>query len=79
VGAGGTIGLVNIGTSLLSEGNVFSYDHTTAHAIEAANFVSSAGSPFVTAFGQTGYVPTVLYVDDGSNDVRITNLTFDEG
>lgn len=74
VGTGGTIGLVTIGTNVQSQTNPFVLDHPTAHAIEAANFVSS-DSPTVTAFGFTSGIPVVLFVDGGSNDVRITDLT----
>lgn len=75
VGAGGSIGFVNIGTNVSIDGSPFTYDHATSHAIEAANFaLSEDSSPTVTAFGVTAYIPVVLYVDGGSGDVRITNL-----
>jgi hypothetical protein len=75
VGTGGTIGFVNIGTAISIDGNPFSFDHATSHAIEAATFTSE-DSPTVTAFGDTRDIPVVLYVDDGAGDVRITNLTY---
>jgi len=74
VGAGGTIGLINIGANVSLDGNPFSFDHATMHGIEAKNFVSS-DTPQVSAFGSTSDIPVVLYVDGGSNDVRITDLT----
>jgi hypothetical protein len=75
VGAGGSIGTVVIGSSLQSDGSPFVSDGPRDHAIEAANFPGSDSGPYVTAFGYTGYVPVVLYVDGGAGDVRITNLT----
>jgi len=74
-GVGGTIGYVNIGTEISIEGSPFRFDHATSHAIEANTFTSK-DSPTVTAFGDTTDIPVVLYVDGGSGDVRITNLTY---
>jgi hypothetical protein len=73
VGAGGTIGMVNIGTQVSQENSPFTFDQAAPHAIEAANFISN-DSPTVTAFGYTADIPVVL-VDGGSGNVRITNLT----
>jgi hypothetical protein len=78
IGAGGTIGLVLLGTDVpVPDGTLFSSDHATQHAIEAKTFMLFNGNslPAVSASGISQDIPTVLYVDDGANDVRITNLT----
>lgn len=76
VGAGGSVGFVVIGSAVESDGSPFVYDGPRSHAIEAANFaVTDGGSQIVTAFGYNANVPVVLYVDGGSGDVRISNLT----
>jgi hypothetical protein len=74
VGVGGTIGFINIGTNVSVDGSPFTFDNATSHAIEAKTFTTT-DTPTVTAFGFTTDIPTVLLVDDGPNDVRITNLT----
>ena len=81
LGAGGSIGIVNIGTAVSLDGSPFVADHNTSHAIEAANFAPGDTTvPALTAFGVPGDIPVVLYVDGGSGDVRITNLTLaDDG
>ncbi|HEX4086339.1 MAG TPA: hypothetical protein VHY22_15600 [Chthoniobacteraceae bacterium] len=77
VGAGGTIGLVTIGSNVTVGSSPFVSDYATSHAIEAANYASDSENPTATAFGYTDYIPVVLYVDGGANDVRITNLTLE--
>ncbi len=75
VGSGGSIGFVNLATEIASDGSPFVGDHATSHAIEAANFATGEDSSItVAAFNYTSGIPVVLYVDGGSNDVRITNL-----
>jgi hypothetical protein len=77
VGAGGTIGLVVLGTEVpVPDGPLFVSDQPTQHAIEAETFTLFTGKSFpgVMASGIFQDIPTVLYVDGGSDDVRITNL-----
>jgi hypothetical protein len=74
VGSGGAIGLISIGAGISVDGSPFVSDYATSHAIEAAHFAGGT-NPTVSAFGYTSTIPTVLYVDGESGDVRITNLT----
>jgi hypothetical protein len=74
VGAGGSIGLVSIGSNVVLDANPFTADQPTSHAIEAANFALGDNTvPTVTAFGFTSGIPVVLTL--GGSNVRITNLT----
>jgi hypothetical protein len=79
IGAGGSIGLVNLVTQLSSEGSPFTavnvIDHPLVHGIEAANFaLGDNESPMVSAYNVSSSIPVVLNVDGGSGDVLITNL-----
>jgi hypothetical protein len=75
VGAGGSIGLVNVATQVTGEFG-FGGDHAASHGIEAKTFaLGSNSTPMVGAYGSTSTVPNVIFVDGGSNDVRVTNLT----
>ena len=75
VGSGGSIGFISIGAGITQDGTPFVADYATSHAIEAAHFAATGGTPSVSAYGYTSGIPTVLYVDGESGDVRITNLT----
>jgi len=75
VGAGGSIGLINVATQVTGEFG-FGGDHAVSHGIEAKTFALGTNSvPMVGAYGSTGTIPNVIFVDGGSNDVRVTNLT----
>jgi hypothetical protein len=81
IGIGGFIGIVELGTDVNLGSSPFVSDHATFHAIEAANFaLSKTVVPQLGAFGYAADIPVVVYVDGGTGDVRITNLTYpDQG
>lgn len=70
IGSGGTIGLVNLGTQIYSDGSPLVSDGPAQHGIEAKTFAGS-----VTVSGFTHPVPCLLEVEGGAGDVRITNLS----